>query len=599
MDLSAVRRVEAITRNLEPPPPPTFTTMTDVDIFCGTYNVNGKREKALALSWWLMQGWTTSAPHLFVITIQEMIDLSAANVVKETIADTRSKQAAEDWAAELRRAFGYVAAARPGCFDGATPQLIAEEHMVGIALFVFAWDETVLSSVEDLCSARIPTGAVGGRLGNKGACAVRFRLRASTLCFVGAHLSAHRGDVAGRNADYAAVVGKDCFSRFAPWRGDVDGDKAEMTASDGPPNPCRCDFGVLDHDVVVFAGDLNYRVDASLADREVQFLVRGDLPKLVALDQLNVERSAGRTFAHGFAEAPLTFLPTYKYATGTTQYDYEVADADGATNKKTRCPAWCDRVLWRAEPTGPRPADGAFAESVAASTYDRADDRLKVSDHRAVFALLTARLRDVDADARDAAGRDAAAAARGEAPRAPRADEQRGGFEVLTRPASLSAPPPASLAPATRRTSLSAPALPSPAPARHAGVDLDPPMLWLRAGVDAVSTITNRSREPVALALARAPPWARLALPLSLAPGASATLKAHAALDAAAKLALAEHGGLLAATATVSVDGAATHLLPVVVSATPNWPAAHPAADAPPRAPPQRASSVLAIPGIK
>ena len=111
--------------------------------------------------------------------------------------------------------------------------------------------------------------------------------------------------------------------------------------------------------------------------------------------------------------------------------------------------------------------------------------------------------------------------------------------------------------------------------------------------------MTNRSREPVALALARAPPWARLALPLSLAPGASATLKAHAALDAAAKLALAEHGGLLAATATVSVDGAATHLLPVVVSATPNWPAAHPAADAPPRAPPQRASSVLAIPGMK
>mgnify|MGYP003311193852 CR=1 FL=1 len=34
-------------------------------------------------------------------------------------------------------------------------------------------------------------------------------------------------------------------------------------------------------------------------------------------------------------------------------------------------------------------------------------------------------------------------------------------------------------------------------------------MLWLRAGVDAVSTMTNRSREPVALALARAPPWAR------------------------------------------------------------------------------------------
>ena len=268
---------------------------------------------------------------------------------------------------------------------------------------------------------------------------------------------------------------------------------------------------------------------------ERALLVRGDLPKLVALDQLNVERSAGRTFAHGFAEAPLTFLPTYKYATGTTQYDYEVADADRATNKKTRCPAWCDRVLWRAEPTGPRPADGAFAESVAASTYDRADDRLKVSDHRAVFALLTARLRDVDADARDAAGRDAAAAARGEAPRAPRADEQRGGFEVLTRPASLSAPPPASLAPATRRTSLSAPATGAPRGRRLGPADALAPR-GRRRGVDDDEPLPRTRR-------ARAGP--------------------RAALGARAEFVEAPRGGVAGRRVAVDLGAAAEDVLPL------------------------------------
>ena len=148
MDLSAVRRVEAITRNLEPPPPPTFTTMTDVDIFCGTYNVNGKREKALALSWWLMQGWTTSAPHLFVITLQEMIDLSAANVVKETIADTRSKQAAEDWAAELRRH------ENPGKHSTAAVRARVGADALAVANATLAWEYAVYGAAVGIHDAR-------------------------------------------------------------------------------------------------------------------------------------------------------------------------------------------------------------------------------------------------------------------------------------------------------------------------------------------------------------------------------------------------------------------------------------------------------------
>jgi phosphatidylinositol-bisphosphatase len=44
----------------------------------------------------------------------------------------------------------------------------------------------------------------------------------------------------------------------------------------------------------------------------------------------------------GFLEGQLDFAPTYKYQPGTSVYDTR-------PDKKVRCPAWCDRVLWRSK----------------------------------------------------------------------------------------------------------------------------------------------------------------------------------------------------------------------------------------------------------
>lgn len=380
---------------------PTTTTMRSAKVWCGTYNVNGKKEKALPLSWWLMCGWEdgSPAPDLFVISLQEMIDLSAANVVKEAVADTTSSAAAEEWAREFGRAFAYVGAKRPTAFPFAPPALVAEAHMVGVALFVFAALPPGVDAAGPQ-TARIPTGAVGGRLGNKGACVARFDLKSSSLCFVGAHLSAHRGDVAGRNADYGAIVSAECFRRDCG---------APATAGGGarpsePANALRATFGVLDHDLVFFLGDLNYRIDAALRDDAVRYLARSNLRKLLLSDQLGAERRAGRSFDRGFLEAPVAFLPTYKYVTGSALYDYEAVDEGNDKGKKVRCPAWCDRVLWRTAPSGPRPDDPALTEAATCVAYDRADDRLCVSDHRAVYALFDVRYRDVDGDGRVRAG---------------------------------------------------------------------------------------------------------------------------------------------------------------------------------------------------
>lgn len=51
---------------------------------------------------------------------------------------------------------------------------------------------------------------------------------------------------------------------------------------------------------MVFAGDLNYRIDKSVLDKEVYYLLRTDPKRLRSLCQLDAERAAMRVFQHGF-----------------------------------------------------------------------------------------------------------------------------------------------------------------------------------------------------------------------------------------------------------------------------------------------------------
>ena len=113
-----------------------------------------------------------------------------------------------------------------------------------------------LLQAHQIRTARIPTGFGGGNLGNKGAVAVSLQLESTSLCVVGAHLAAHRGDVGGRNANYHSIVERDCFRRGLGWSQKEEGSRSVPSYE---KNACRDGFGVLDHDVVLWLGDLNYR----------------------------------------------------------------------------------------------------------------------------------------------------------------------------------------------------------------------------------------------------------------------------------------------------------------------------------------------------
>ena len=155
---------------------------------------------------------------------------------------------------------------------------------------------------------------------------------ASAVCFICSHFAAHRENVVGRNQDFHSIVSKTSFDvgvnvvkeglqsgSISQWTGEGEGR-----------------IGVMDHDVVWWLGDLNYRIDEGMTTEEVfEKAQRGEIENLRKHDQLNIERAASSVF-QGFNESPLFFPPTYKYQPNTDLYECR-------PDKKLRAPAWCDR----------------------------------------------------------------------------------------------------------------------------------------------------------------------------------------------------------------------------------------------------------------
>ncbi len=76
---------------------------------------------------------------------------------------------------------------------------------------------------------------------------------------------------------------------------------------------------IMEHDLILFAGDLNFRLD--LSHSESHRLIRArDFATLYRYDQLESLRSSGSLF-DDFHEGRITFAPTYKFDRGTDRYD--------------------------------------------------------------------------------------------------------------------------------------------------------------------------------------------------------------------------------------------------------------------------------------
>ncbi|KAL3527772.1 hypothetical protein ACH5RR_012428 [Cinchona calisaya] len=228
-------------------------------------------------------------------------------------------------------------------------RLIASKQMVGIFLSIWARKELVqhIGHLRISCVGR----GIMGCLGNKGCISISLTVHQTSFCFVCSHLASgeKEGDELRRNADVAEILRSTQFPRICK-------------------NPCRpIPEKIIDHDRIIWLGDLNYRV--SLSYEETRLLLEdNDWDSLLERDQLNMEKEAGRVFS-GFNEGKIFFAPTYKYSHNSDSYAGETVKS----KKKRRTPAWCDRILWR-------------GNGIEQLSYIRGESRF--SDHRPVCAVF-------------------------------------------------------------------------------------------------------------------------------------------------------------------------------------------------------------------
>lgn len=190
-----------------------------------------------------------------------------------------------------------------------------------------------------------------GFWGNKGAVSIRFNYKGCSVCLVNSHLTPHDKVLANRVADYHTII------------------KSQTFASDTKV------ASILDHDVVLWFGDLNFRLnsDSFSTDEIIDLVSRGDTKLLLEQDELTRTISENKAF-EGFSECEIEFKPTYKFIPNTQDYD------------RQRRPAWTDRILYKCSRNSIlQQQHGSEIGQITCNKY-QSHSQFTISDHKPVSA---------------------------------------------------------------------------------------------------------------------------------------------------------------------------------------------------------------------
>ncbi|KAF8341266.1 DNase I-like protein [Cantharellus anzutake] len=282
-------------------------------IFTGTWNLNGRvgtrsytprtvtnfipldKTGSESLLRWLFPLPNTPDPDLFVIGFQEIVPLTAQQILQT------DPEKLKRWEAILMETLIRRPDKKSDYF------ILRSAQLVGTALIILVRSD-LTGVIRNVDAATRKTG-LRGMSGNKGAVAIRLQFHDTSFCFITAHLAAGQANYEERNSDYRTIAHSLHFQRGRT---------------------------IESHDNVIWLADTNYRID--LDNETVRALVAaGDLQTLLLSDQLKQAMASRAAFTE-YEEGPILFEPTYRYNVGTDLYD---------TSEKMRIPAWTDRILYQ------------------------------------------------------------------------------------------------------------------------------------------------------------------------------------------------------------------------------------------------------------
>ncbi|KAJ2905834.1 hypothetical protein MKZ38_004082 [Zalerion maritima] len=305
-------------------------------------------------------------PDILVFGFQELVDLEDKSAAAKRWMKLGSKKSKKTETAQERMSHQY----RDWkdfllkCLDDYLPDslyhLLHCATMVGLFTCIFV-KSTLRDKITNLSTSQVKRG-LGGLDGNKGAIIIRFLVNNSSLCFINCHLAAGQGQANDRHKDVAKIMDAQVLTREPSPDARINN---YVSGGDGTM--------IMDHEICLLNGDLNYRIDTMSRDTVVIAVKQNNLQKLLERDQLLVTRRRNNAFKlRAFEELPITFAPTYKYDVGTDNYD---------SSEKKRSPAWCDRLLFRSQ------------GKVRQLDYGRHE--VRVSDHRPVTGRFAFKIKTI------------------------------------------------------------------------------------------------------------------------------------------------------------------------------------------------------------
>ncbi|GME92752.1 unnamed protein product [Ambrosiozyma monospora] len=264
-----------------------FTSLQELLIYCGTFNVNAELYEGDLSEWIFPKGVEHSDYDMVIIGLEEVVELTASKLIN---IDPSIKLFWED---KIQKEIGddYL--------------LIKNEQLGGILSLVYVKTNQI-DNIKNIESCYKKTG-MKGMSANKGGVAISFTYCENKFLFIVSHLAAGLNNVIERHTNYKTIAQGLRFRQNKRMR---------------------------DFNLIIWMGDFNFRID--LPNEVVKPLIEaGDLKTLFTKDQLNNQMSKGESFPY-FNEMEINFKPTYKYDKGTNEFD---------TSEKQRIPAWTDRIV--------------------------------------------------------------------------------------------------------------------------------------------------------------------------------------------------------------------------------------------------------------